>query len=203
VRDGAEVSLRRPTASQERSGKKKSACFVRNDGCSMIPARGRGETVGKLWAGRDFLLDGLLRFRDDVGQESGREQSCRERKRHFESGPATAATRRGRGLSDANGRWGDHLPRGHELYADRRPDAQPARKGRTGRGRRAQDGRGAGGYAAAETSCSFVRRRGGRKLETRKQKLEWEAEEERFLSSQADHFAGAKWEEKIGLLRSK
>ena len=27
--------------------------------------------------------------------------------------------------------------------------------------------------------------------------------EERFLSSQADHFAGAKWEEKIGLLRSK
>src|SRR5437660_3798707 len=28
---GAEVSLRRPTASQERSGKKKSACCARND----------------------------------------------------------------------------------------------------------------------------------------------------------------------------
>ena len=32
VRDGAEVSLRRPTLSQERKRKKKSACSVRNDG---------------------------------------------------------------------------------------------------------------------------------------------------------------------------
>jgi hypothetical protein len=28
-------------------------------------------------------------------------------------------------------------------------------------------------------------------------------EEERFLTAQADRFAGAKWEEKVGLLRSK
>ena len=32
VSDGAEVSLRRPVHSQERMRKKKSACFVRNDG---------------------------------------------------------------------------------------------------------------------------------------------------------------------------
>jgi len=27
--------------------------------------------------------------------------------------------------------------------------------------------------------------------------------EERFLAAQADHFAGVKWEEKVGLLRSE
>jgi hypothetical protein len=32
ARDGAEVSLRRPTHLQEQMRKKKSACFVRNDG---------------------------------------------------------------------------------------------------------------------------------------------------------------------------
>ena len=31
-RDGAEVSLHRPTLSQERKGRKKSACSVRNEG---------------------------------------------------------------------------------------------------------------------------------------------------------------------------
>jgi len=53
------------------------------------------------------------------------------------------------------------------------------------------------------------------KLETRNQKLESRRQdgdakppqqsrrEERFLSAQADAFAGAKAEEKIGLLRSK
>jgi len=45
------------------------------------------------------------------------------------------------------------------------------------------------------------------KSETRKQKLEFETRdgksEERFLSAQADAFAGANAKEKIGLLRSK
>jgi hypothetical protein len=42
------------------------------------------------------------------------------------------------------------------------------------------------------------------KLETRKQKGRKERKgEERFLSAQADPFAGAKGEEKVGLLRSK
>src|SRR5260370_2534124 len=49
ARDGAEVSLRRPTHSQERMRKKKSACSVRNDGgrhadrreCGPLRARGK------------------------------------------------------------------------------------------------------------------------------------------------------------------
>jgi len=36
VSDGAEVSLRRPTLSQQREGKKKSACFVRNDDIEVV-----------------------------------------------------------------------------------------------------------------------------------------------------------------------
>src|SRR5216684_4964669 len=43
-RDGAEVSLHRPTVSQERNGKKKSACSVRNDRVGWRQARERGES---------------------------------------------------------------------------------------------------------------------------------------------------------------
>jgi hypothetical protein len=47
ARDGAEFSLRRPTLSQERKRKKKSACFVRNDrGGVAVNARGLGGIAG-------------------------------------------------------------------------------------------------------------------------------------------------------------
>src|SRR5260370_32893473 len=52
ARDGAEVSLRRPTHSQERMRKKKSACSVRNDGeeketTNKKPERTNGKRKGK------------------------------------------------------------------------------------------------------------------------------------------------------------
>ena len=34
-----------------------------------MPDQGRGESVGNLWADRSDPLDGLLRFRNDVGPE--------------------------------------------------------------------------------------------------------------------------------------
>src|SRR5260370_42500483 len=42
-RDGAEVSLHRPTVSQERNGKKKSSCSARNDRVGWWQAWERGE----------------------------------------------------------------------------------------------------------------------------------------------------------------
>src|SRR5258707_6803187 len=75
ARDGVEVSLRRPTHSQERMRKKKSACCVRNDGWRVgrgmrrprVIARERGSscTGSELWnnltaprhiASADFFL---------------------------------------------------------------------------------------------------------------------------------------------------
>jgi len=38
---------------------------------------------------------------------------------------------------------------------------------------------------------------------TGKRRIQGEKNEERFLSARTDHFAGAKWEEKVGSLRSK
>jgi hypothetical protein len=38
--------------------------------CVTCQSRGRGESVGNLWADRPDPLDGLLRFRNHVGQES-------------------------------------------------------------------------------------------------------------------------------------
>src|SRR5229473_4570195 len=64
ARDGAEVSLRRPTHSQERMRKKKSACSVRNDRLEA-------------WAGEDGgLKAAATREGSGKAQSSERRQGC-------------------------------------------------------------------------------------------------------------------------------